>query len=934
MNLADTGPAAAQEVRTVCCYCGTGCGVIAEHDGRRITAVRGDPVHPANFGRLCTKGSTLHLAAAPGGRALFPELRNTRTEPRREVDWDTALEAAAERFAAIIAEHGPDAVAFYVSGQLLTEDYHVFNKLARALVGTNNIDSNSRLCMSSAVAGYKGTLGADSVPACYEDIAVAAHLLIAGANPAWAHPIVFRRIEDAKRANPELTITVVDPRRTETAEFADLHLQIAPGSDVLLYNAMLHVLLWEDLVDRDFIREHTSGFDALRAQLAECSPGNVAAACGLPAERIVEAAHRFGRARAALSLWCMGLNQSHHGTASNAALIHLHLATGQIGRPGAGPFSLTGQPNAMGGREVGAMATILPAHRDPADAADRAELARLWGVPALPETPGLAAVQLFDALADGRVKAVWIACTNPAHSLPDQARVRAALEKAEFVVLQEAFAGTETAPFADLLLPAASWGEKSGTVTNSERRVSRVRAAVPAPGEARPDWAIAADFARRLARRLGRPADGFAWADEAAVFAEHAALSAGRDCDLSGLSHALLDAQGPQQWPFPRGAATGTARLFTDGRFPTPDGRARFDPAGFPRRHALLPEPTDARHPFVLLSGRLRDHWHGMSRTGKVAGLWGHTPQAVAGLNPVDITRRGLRAGQLVRVAGRRGEVVLPLAADATVAPGQVWIPMHWGAATLARPGANGLTSPATDPLSKQPALKQAAVSIAPAELPWRAVWAMAVEDAAAPMAALQPVLGRFAYAAQSLAGGSRPVLVLRVADAAAPDEALLDPIDALFGCAAPQATLAYADRRRGIAKRAWVEEGRLAAIRLAGETAAADWLVAAIAAGEPAERLRAWLFAPLAGAPQGLAAASRTVCNCHGVSEAQIRDALTAGADLAQLQARLKCGTACGSCLPELRRLAAGPPPLSPCGRGAGGEGDMAVAAPSADAP
>ncbi|MBC9070505.1 molybdopterin-dependent oxidoreductase [Thauera sp. CAU 1555] len=913
MNLADIGPASGQEVRTACCYCGTGCGVIAEHDGRRITGVRGDPAHPANFGRLCTKGSALHQAAAPGGRALFPELRSARGLPRRRVGWDSALDGAAERFAAIIREHGPDAVAFYISGQLLTEDYYVFNKLARALVGTHNIDSNSRLCMSSAVAGYKGTLGADSVPACYEDIDHASHLLIAGANPAWAHPIVFRRIEAAKRANPGLSITVVDPRRTETAEFADLHLQIAPGSDVLLYNAMLHVLLWEDLVDRDFIRDHTSGFDALRAQLAECSPGAVATACGVPAERIVEAARRFGNARAALSLWCMGLNQSHHGTASNSALIHLHLATGQIGRPGAGPFSLTGQPNAMGGREVGAMATILPGHRDPANAAECAELAALWGVPALPATPGLTAVQLFDALAEGKVKAVWIACTNPAHSLPDQTRVRAALEKAEFVVLQEAFADTETAPYADLLLPAASWGEKSGTVTNSERRVSRVRAAVPAPGEARADWTIAADFARRLAQRMGRSADGFAWADEAAVFAEHVTLSAGRDCDMSGLSHALLDARGPQQWPFPQGAEQGSARLFTDHRFPTADGRARFNPAGFPQRHALLPEPVDARHPFVLLTGRLRDHWHGMSRTGKVAGLWGHTPRAEVALNPADISRRGLRAGQLVRVAGRRGAVVLPLAADAALAPGQAWIPMHWGAATLAQPGANTLTSPATDPISRQPALKQAAVAIAPAELPWRAAWAVATDsaaDAVARMAALQPWLARFAYAAQSLVGRTRRVLVLQVADVAAPDEALLHAIDAVFECTAQQAPLAYRDARRGIAKWARVDQGRLAAIRLVGESAAADWLVAAIAAGDPADSLRSWLFAPLAEAPQGLATASRVVCNCHGVSETQIREAVAGGADLALLQTTLKCGTACGSCLPELRRLAAGAVP------------------------
>jgi assimilatory nitrate reductase catalytic subunit len=902
--------ATTRETRSVCCYCGTGCGVIIEHRDGAISGVRGDPEHPANFGRLCTKGATLHLSAGAGGRALHPELRARRDAPRRRVGWDEALDTAATRFADVIERHGPDAVAFYVSGQLLTEDYYAFNKLARTLVGTNNIDSNSRLCMSSAVAGYKSTLGADSVPSCYEDIGAADHLLIAGSNTAWAHPIVFRRIEDAKAANPALFITVVDPRRTETAEFADLHLAIAPGSDLLLYNAMLHVMVWEDLIDRDFIARHTSGFDALRTAVRDCSPGNVAGACAVAAEDIVTAARRFGSARAALSMWCQGLNQSHHGTANNAALIHLHLATGQIGRPGAGPLSLTGQPNAMGGRETGTMANILPGHRDPANAADRAELAALWGVPALPDTPGRTAVQLFEAIGEGKIKALWIACTNPAQSLPDQARVRAALSACEFVVLQEAYGDTDTAQFADLLLPAASWGEKSGTVTNSERRVSRVRAAVAAPGEARSDWAITADFARRLAHRLGRgeAAARFAFADEAAVFAEHVALTAGRDCDMSGLSHALLDAAGPQQWPFPPGSVGGTPRLYEDGRFPTADGRARFNPHAFPVRHALTPEAIDARHPFVLNTGRLRDHWHGMSRTGKVATLWGHTPSATVAVNPADLARRGWREGQLLKLSGRRGELVLPVAVDAGLAPGQAWVPMHWGSATLAQPGANALTSPLTDPVSRQPALKQAAVALEPYPVRWQAAWAGATRnaaEAAAWMAALRPWLARFGYASLSLAGRERPVVVLRVAhDAPLAAEAFAD-LDDLFGCAGAD-SLAFRDGARGIDKCARIVAGRLAAIRLINETAGFDWLVEAIVADQPAEPLRPWLFAPLARPPAALPAAGRTVCNCFGVSEPSIRRAVAQGADLERLQSRLKCGTSCGSCLPELRRLVA----------------------------
>jgi len=899
------------ETRSVCCYCGTGCGVIIEHRGGHITGVRGDPAHPANFGRLCTKGATLHLAAGAGARALYPELRPARGEPRRRVDWDRALDTAAARFAEVIERHGPDAVAFYVSGQLLTEDYYVFNKLARTLVGTNNIDSNSRLCMSSAVAGYKSTLGADSVPSCYEDLAAADHMLIAGSNTAWAHPIVFRRIEDARAANPDLFITVVDPRRTETAEFADLHLAIAPGSDVLLYNAMLHVMVWEDLIDRDFIAAHTSGFDVLRTAVRDCSPGNVAAACGVEAEAIVTAARRFGTARAALSLWCQGLNQSHHGTANNAALIHLHLATGQIGRPGAGPLSLTGQPNAMGGRETGTMANILPGHRDPANAADRAELAALWGVPALPEAPGRTAVQLFEAIGEGKIKALWIACTNPAQSLPDQTRVRAALAACDFVVLQEAYGDTDTAEFADLLLPAASWGEKSGTVTNSERRVSRVRPAVAAPGLARPDWAITADFARRLAGRLGRgeaAAARFQFADEAAVFAEHVALTTGRDCDMSGLSHALLEAAGPQQWPFPAGATQGRARLYEDGRFPTADGRARFNPNAAPVRHALTPEAVDARHPFLLNTGRLRDHWHGMSRTGKVAALWGHTPRAAVAVNPADLGRRGWQEGQLLRLTGRRGELVLPVEADAGVAPGQAYVPMHWGSAMLAQPGANVLTSPLTDPVSRQPALKQAAIALEPYPVHWQAAWAGAPRDAAeaaAWMAALRPWLARFGYAALSLTGREHPVVVLRLAHDAPVAVETLDGLDALFGCVAED-SLAFRDAARGIDKRARIAGGRLTAIRLVNEIAGFDWLVEAIVADQPAEPLRPWLFAPLARPPAALPVLGRTVCNCFGVGETALRAAVREGADLGSLQARFKCGTSCGSCLPELRRLVA----------------------------
>ncbi|MDQ2694815.1 MAG: molybdopterin-dependent oxidoreductase, partial [Pseudomonadota bacterium] len=490
--------AAGREVPSTCPYCGVGCGVLVETDGREIVGVRGDPDHPANFGRLCSKGATLHLTARRhllSARVLYPEYRTARDQERRRGGWDEVLDYAADRFAACIRDHGPESVAVYGSGQLLTEDYYVFNKLVKGLIGSNNLDTNSRLCMSSAVAGYKQTLGADAPPCSYEDIDHAEAIFFAGSNAAFAHPILYRRLEEARAKRPDLKVIVVDPRRTETAREADLHLAILPGTDVALFNAMLHVLLWEGMADRAYIDAHTEGFAAVKELVRDYTPKAAAAVCGVAEADIVQAARWFGGAKATLSLYCQGLNQSSSGTAKNAALINLHLATGQIGRPGAGPFSLTGQPNAMGGREVGGMANLLSAHRDLANPEHRAEVARLWGVDDVPDKPGPTAVELFEALRGGGIKMVWIVCTNPAQSLPNQPAVREALEKAELVVVQEAWRDTECVPYADILLPAASWGEKEGTVTNSERRITRLRRAVPPPGEAMADWRIAVAFA-------------------------------------------------------------------------------------------------------------------------------------------------------------------------------------------------------------------------------------------------------------------------------------------------------------------------------------------------------------------------------------------------------------------------------------------------------
>lgn len=888
-------------VKSTCCYCGTGCGVLIETDGRQIIGVQGDPDHPANFGRLCTKGATLHLTAQPDVRLLQPELRTERAAARAVVSWDQALDHVADRFAAIIQQHGPDAVAFYISGQLLTEDYYVFNKLAKGLIGTNNVDTNSRLCMSSAVAGYKATLGADAPPACYEDLDHAGCLFISGSNTAFAHPIVFRRIEDARKRNPDLKMIVVDPRRTDTAAEADLHLAILPGTDVALYNAMLHVMLWEGWVDTAYIRAHTEGFDAVKALVREFTPEAAAQICGIPAPDIFKAAEWFATSPATLSLYCQGLNQSIAGTDKNIALINLHLASGQIGRVGAGPFSLTGQPNAMGGREVGGMANLLSAHRDLANPQHRAEVARLWGVVDVPSKPGKTAVEMFDAVKRGEIKAVWIACTNPAQSLPDQTAVRQALENAELVVVQETYRQTDTTAYADVLLPATGWGEKEGTVTNSERRITHIVPAVAAPGAARADWDIVVDFSRRLAQRLGQGADLMPYLTAESVFAEHCESTRGRDLDITGLNYARLDQQGPQQWPCPEGAADGKARLYEDGVFPTPSGRARFVATPF----RPVAEDSDARFPLRLNTGRLRDQWHGMSRTGTVARLYAHVEEPMLAMHRTDMQRRGLADGDFVRLKSRRGELVLRVQASTEQRPSQVFLPMHWGGQFLRGLGTNVLTTAAFDPVSKQPELKHAAIEVEKVDLPWQMV-VMRRGDALRRLQAIQPLLAQFDYASAGLFGRDEPVMILRVAAKSSASDALLAEIDQLVGLDDDTQAMIYVDRKRGVSKRVVVEQGLLAGVRLTGETAARDWLKELMAQGASAVSLRTWVLAPVTQPPVGQSRRGRIICNCLDVSEGEISNMLQSGADLAQLQGTLKCGTQCGSCVPELKRLCA----------------------------
>jgi assimilatory nitrate reductase catalytic subunit len=811
------------------------------------------------------------------------------------VSWQKALDHTADTFSAIIRKHGPDAVGFYISGQLTTEAYYVFNKLAKGLIGTNNVDTNSRLCMSSAVAGYKVTLGADSPPGCYEDIDHAGVIFIAGSNTAFAHPILFRRIEAARKANPALKLVVVDPRRTDTAADADLHLSILPGTDVALFHAMLNVMLWEELIDRDYIAAHTEGWDALRATVREYSPEKVAPICGVAAADIVQAARWFAQGPT-LSLYCQGLNQSSCGTDKNATLINLHLATGQIGKPGAAPLSLTGQPNAMGWREVGGLANLLSAHRDMGNPEHRAEVAALWGVDDVPATPGKTAVEMFEAVKRGEIKALWIACTNPAQSMPNQALVHEALQQSECVVLQEAFADTETARFADVLLPASAWGETDGTVTNSEHCISRVHAAVPPPGEARTDWAIVCDFARRLQPEQG--ARLFPYADAEAVFNEHRESTRGRDLDITGLSYALLETA-PQQWPFAEGGGAGIPRLYTDGIYPTASGRASFHSAAY----SSVAEAIDARYPLHLNTGRLRDQWHGMSRTGLVARLYSHVDEPLLSMSRSDMDRRRLLDGELVRVKSRRGSLVVKVQAAEDLRAGQTFMPMHWGGRFMAGQGVNTLTLDAFDPVSRQPELKHCAVQVEKVDLPYRRA-IMRRGDGASLLRRAQPFLANFDYATVGLTGRDKAVLIFQAASVGPLPEALVQDMDAAFGLDDPLLTMNYQDARRGIWKKARVEDGVVTGARLSGETAAQDWLKDMIAAGASAMDVRAWLLAPVAQPPAGGIGRGRIICNCLDVAEPDIVAAIAGGSDLAALQATLKCGTECGSCVPELKRL------------------------------
>jgi assimilatory nitrate reductase catalytic subunit len=885
-------------LRTTCPYCGVGCGVSARPGAggmgeARALLVAGDRAHPANGGRLCSKGSALGATVGLEGRLLHPTLGG------RRVGWKRAIRTVAERFSRTIARYGPDSVAFYVSGQLLTEDYYAANKLMKGFIGSGNIDTNSRLCMASAVAAHKQTFGADLVPGCYEDLELAELVVFSGHNAAWTHPVLYRRME-AARARGQRHV-VIDPRRTDTADGAELHLAIAPQSDVRLWNGLLAELIRRGAVDRAYLDAHVTGFAAVQAALAEAdqSPSAVAADCGVAERDLVAFYDLFAAHDRTVSLFSMGANQSAQGTAKGLAILNAHLATGRIGKPGACPFSITGQPNAMGGRETGGMANTLAGHMD-FSPDERARVARFWGSPELAQRPGLKAVEMFEAIHDGRIKAVWIMATNPAVSLPRVARVREALEACPFVVVSDCMAGTDTLAHADVALPALAWGEKDGTVTNSERRISRQRAVFPAPGEARADWRIVAEVGRAMGH-----ADAFGWRSSAEVFREWARLTAyensgdpvgGRLLDLSGLAAltpAAYDALAPVQWPV-RADGGGTARLFEDGRFQTPDGRARMAPVR-PAPPALQVGPG---FPLALNTGRIRDQWHTMTRTGLAAALHRHAPEPFVEVHPADAEPVGVKDGALTRVQTRFGEAVAVARLTDRQRRGGVFMPMHWSDAYAPSGRANPLVAGVVDPTSGQPEFKHTPARIAPYRETWSGFLIDLNQHAApkgleliwrrTPMEACQ--LHRFAGRGDA---EERERLKRALAE---------DGLGEL---------LTLEDAAAGALRQAWIKDGRLRRVLFTTQTSrlpAPDWLCGLFVQQglEPADRAGLLLGRPT----NGQLDLSPIVCACRGVSAARISAAVAQGcADVAAVGVETGAGTTCGSCRPEIARLIAAAP-------------------------
>jgi assimilatory nitrate reductase catalytic subunit len=844
--------------RTACPYCGVGCGVLAGADG----TIKGDPDHPSNFGRLCSKGAALGETIDLEGRLLQPMADGKPT------DWDSALDRVAGEFQHALRSYGPDSVAFYVSGQLLSEDYYVANKLMKGFIGSANIDTNSRLCMASSVAGHKRAFGTDTVPGNYEDLEQADLIVLVGSNLAWCHPVLHQRIAAAKAARPDMRVVNIDPRRTATSDLADTHLRITPDGDVALFNGLLAHLADGGALDLAYVQDHVTGCHAAVSAARASDPRDT----GLSDAELHDFYALWAGTPRVVTVFSQGVNQSTSGTDKVNAILNCHLATGRIGTPGCGPFSVTGQPNAMGGREVGGLSNMLANHLDIENPDHRAAVQGFWNSPTICTTAGRKAVDLFDACAAGTIKALWVISTNPAVSLPDADHVARAIANVPFVAVSDIMARTDTGDLADVLLPATGWGEKDGTVTNSERRISRQRAFLPAPGQARPDWQIICDVAARMGW-----GDAFAYDGPADIFAEYVALSQatadfGRDLDLSGWADADYAQMLPRQWPH------DGKRFFADGQFYHADGKARMV--------ALTPPARQADDGFVLNTGRIRDQWHTMTRTGKSPRLSAHLAEPYLDIHPDDAAKLGLTAAQLVRVSGTAGQATLRARLTPDVAPGTLFAPMHWTRQLSAGGWVNATVHGAVDPVSGQPALKHGRVTLAACAPAWFGF-----------VASCSPLTPRTDYAAiaRTATGWQAEV----ASDSAVTDWA--ESIRALTGIVGGEVAVMQ-DARTGTARAAIVENGTLAALLFAGPApvALSRGHVAGLIGTETSALLA---LAGRAGA--GQSDPGPTVCACFNVGLNTLRDAAAAGHDsVPALGAATLAGTNCGSCKPELAAI------------------------------
>jgi assimilatory nitrate reductase catalytic subunit len=873
------------EIKTTCAYCGVGCGILVGADEHGAPTVKGDPEHPANYGRLCSKGSALHETLGLEDRLLYPQIGAERAS------WDDALSLVADKFSQAIAEHGPDSVAFYVSGQCLTEDYYVANKLMKGFIGSANIDTNSRLCMSSSVAGHVRAFGEDIVPGCYEDLEEADLLVLVGSNAAWCHPVLYQRMV-AARDERGSRMVVIDPRGTATSDTSDLHLPIKPGMDALLWHGLLVWLDEAEALDKPYIERHVSGFDEALAEARAAAPDvlTVARLCGLNAESVARFYRWFANTEKTVTLYSQGINQSSSGTDKVNAILNCHFATGRVGKPGMGPFSLTGQPNAMGGREVGGLANMLAAHMALGDPEHTSLVKTFWDAPSVATKPGLKAVDLFQAVERGEIKALWVMATNPAVSLPEADRVKAALKACDFLVVSDVLAETDTTVEADVLLPALAWGEKDGTVTNSERRISRQRAFLPAPGEAKADWWALAEVAKRMGY-----AEAFDFSSGAEVFREHAALSGfknrgTRAFDISGLSqidNAAYDALQPIQWPVTAEYPEGAARLLGDGIYYQPGGRAA----------AMLVVPRGPKaevsdeYPFLLNTGRVRDQWHTMTRTAKSPRLATHTPEPYVEMHPFDAKTLSLTEGSLAVVTSLHAKAVLRVKLSGTQQRGCVFAPMHWSGPYASDARVDALVGADVDPVSGQPEFKQSPVQVAPFAGEWYGFL----------MASDTVQLSGADYWAKSTSKGFHWYEIAGLAPLTDMQDfarsALIPAVDAEW--------ISFVDAARGEGRFAVVEGGKLKACLFLSKTqdlVSRDWLLEMMM-GDLSRQDRMGI---LSGRPTSGASAGPTVCACFNVGLSTLTAAITEQGltSVEAIGAALSAGTNCGSCKPELAQL------------------------------